>query len=218
MQQFVAWRADPNPCGLWVSGAPGVGKTILSSLVIDELFNQEIERGAGVAYYYFDYARKEAHTADHFLRSILRQLCALRTPLPKAALEFHRAYSIRPVFAGILAATLSQVIQNFSNVYVVIDALDEFDQGPDRQELLDYLTTLAQNSLKVLVTSRPHSNEIRTRLAKFKTLQVEANTDDIRVFLSETIDKDLDAQEIMEDDKGLREEIIDTLMGRAKGM
>ena len=218
-EEFVNWRNDPKPGGLWALGNPGVGKTILSSLVIDELFATEFEqKGVGVAYFYFDYTKRETHSASFLLRSVLRQLCSFRTPLPGAAVEFHKTYSNRPVFANRLAAYLSLVVQEFSRVYVVIDALDEFEEGPDRAELLEYLTTLAQNSVKLLVTSRPHPNDIKRRLNGFASLEVEANPDDIQMFLHETISKDGDAMEIMEEDEGLREDIVKTLMDRAQGM
>ena len=218
-EEFATWRNDPMPGGLWALGNPGVGKTILSSLVVDELFANEFEQqGVGVAYFYFDYTKRETHSASFLLRSILRQLCAYKTPLPRAAVEFHSNYSTRPVFANHLAATLSLVVHEFSRVYVVIDALDEFEEGPDRAELLEYLTTLAQNSVKLLVTSRPHPNDIKRRLDGFATLEVEANPDDIKMFLNKTISNHSGALEIMDDDEGLREEIVNTLMERAQGM
>ena len=218
-EEFANWRNDPMPGGLWALGNPGVGKTILSSLVVGELFANEVEQqGAGVAYFYFDYTKRETHSASFLLRSILRQLCAYRTPLPRAAVEFHSNYSTRPVFANHLAATLSLVAHEFSRVYVVIDALDEFEEGQDRAEVLEYLTTLAQNSVKLLVTSRPHPNDIKRRLDSFASLKVEANPDDIKMFLNETISSHAGAMEIMDDDEGLREEIVNKLMERAQGM
>ena len=216
--EFVEWRQASTPRGLWAAGDPGVGKTILSSLVVDEFLDNELQSGAGVAYFYFDYTKKETHTADYLLRSVLRQLSALKTPLPKPLLDFHKVYSVRPVFSSVLASVLALVVQEFSAVYLVIDALDEFEEGPDRTELLDYLTTLAQNSLRLFVTSRPHPNDIKRRLSGLVRLDVEADPEDIRVFLNKTIENDPDALEIMEEDEGLKDEIVNILMERAKGM
>ena len=220
-QKFIEWRQSQKPGGFWALGNPGVGKTVLSSLVIDELFENEFEQqDIGVAYFYLDYTQRETHNATFLLRSILRQLCALKASLPRALIDFHSLHSRkgRPIFAGNLVACLTQVIQEFERVFVVIDALDEFEEGQERNELLNSLTSLAETSLKVIVTSRPHPNDIRRRLSDFTSFEVEANPDDVKLFLNGTIDNDEEALEIIERDESLREDVVDTLMERARGM
>ena len=125
--------------------------------------------GVALAYVYLDYARKEMHNAAAVVASLLRQLAAQKTPLPAAVVNFHasvhKAYDARPVYANDHAAAISLVAREFEQVFVVVDALDEFPEGKERKELMGLLTSLAQSSVKLFVTSKAF---LRRRLPPVK--------------------------------------------------
>jgi ankyrin repeat domain-containing protein 50 len=93
------------------------------------------------------------------LGSLTKQLCCRRpnTPQPVKDLDRYREQGQRPDMKT-LEDTLAATIQGFSNVYLVIDALDEcpFESG-ERKKLLDCLRRIhmaASDNLHLLCTSR----------------------------------------------------------------
>jgi hypothetical protein len=65
---------------LWCHGNPGAGKTVLTSLVINNL-TITVGKDAGLAYFYYDYADEQIQAADKIIASLLKQLCLSKSPL-----------------------------------------------------------------------------------------------------------------------------------------
>ncbi|RPA99098.1 hypothetical protein L873DRAFT_1633294, partial [Choiromyces venosus 120613-1] len=59
---------------LFCCGGPGVGKTYISSLVIDRLCDRAREQNMVVACFYFDYADRKEQTPSRVLRALLKQI------------------------------------------------------------------------------------------------------------------------------------------------
>src|SRR5204862_1056383 len=72
---FIHWAKTRNSA-IWLYGIPGAGKTILSSLVIEELFSLQDN---GVAFYYCDYKDATSQEPINVLGSLAKQL-ALQEP------------------------------------------------------------------------------------------------------------------------------------------
>lgn len=69
---FQEWLKETGSC-LWLSGIPGAGKSVLSTLVIDECIKGASNRRA-VAYYYCDYKDVNSRNAESLLGT-----CSLRS-------------------------------------------------------------------------------------------------------------------------------------------
>ncbi|KAJ7112603.1 ankyrin repeat-containing domain protein [Mycena epipterygia] len=73
--RFHEWKK--NPGSLWIEGQSGAGKTVLSSTVIAQLFDNKAAVGtSAVAYFYFDFRNKQNQLVEIMLRSIILQLSA----------------------------------------------------------------------------------------------------------------------------------------------
>jgi hypothetical protein len=92
------------------------------------------------------------------LGSLIKQLCCCRpnTPQPVKDLRQHKERDHYPDMET-LEATLADTIYGFSNVYLVIDALDECPESVEREKLLNCLLRIhmaASENLHLLCTSR----------------------------------------------------------------
>ncbi|RPA99100.1 hypothetical protein L873DRAFT_1684900 [Choiromyces venosus 120613-1] len=67
---------------LFCSGGPVVGKTYISSLVIDSLCDQAEGENVAVACFYFDYAEGKEQTPTRVLGALLKQIVAGSEVIP----------------------------------------------------------------------------------------------------------------------------------------
>jgi hypothetical protein len=183
-----------------------------------------VDSHIGIAFVYFNYKKQDSQSIRTILGTIIKQLARRKVCLPEELREFYRAYyqnAERPS-AEKLANQLSQLIATFVRVYIVFDALDEFD---DRKTILPIITGMSSasgnGSLKIFVTSR-REDDIVAHFARCgtPTLEIEATK----------VDNDIDAlvrAEVGEWgqktigislNEGLRRDIIVALTSKSGGM
>ncbi|KAF3797085.1 hypothetical protein GCG54_00009054 [Colletotrichum gloeosporioides] len=158
-KDFKTWMESPKSL-LWLSGKPGSGKSILSSSVIKHLQdNCRSDPGTALAYFYFSFGSLEQQSVAIMLSSLVKQLCASRPDTPQAINNFEN-YKIkgeRPD-TKTLEEALIAATRTFSDVFIVIDALDECPiLNRERKKLLASLTRIAAampDNLHLFCTSR----------------------------------------------------------------
>ena len=79
--EFKTWM-DTKKQTLFCPGIPGAGKTILTSIVVDDLCNRFQDGSVGIAYIYCNFRRQEK--ADDLLASLLKQLAQGRPSIPES--------------------------------------------------------------------------------------------------------------------------------------
>ncbi|KAF2440363.1 HET-domain-containing protein, partial [Karstenula rhodostoma CBS 690.94] len=223
-EQFTRWKASAAS-RLWLHGIPGCGKTILSSTIIENMLHHCGDDPSMVtAYFYFDFKDTQKQGPELAIRSLLSQLLqrAVITPKSIDALFASCENTGRlPPLHEFLEAVRS-TLQEFGQVYIIIDALDECKQ---RSELMDMLETVAgwqPNNLHLLLTSRKE-RDIESSLEKIVT------EEDTICLQRDEVDKDIQRyiQQRLSDDKGLakwnkdaavRQEIEAAMMSGARGM
>src|SRR5882762_6047914 len=73
-KEFQTWLNSDRQT-LLCPGIPGAGKTILTSIVVEELTSRFSTRpGVGIAYLYCNFRQKHEQTAQDLLTSLLKQL------------------------------------------------------------------------------------------------------------------------------------------------
>lgn len=142
---------------MFCPGIPGAGKTILSSIVINDLRHRFSEdRSIQVVFFYCNY-NKEEQSATKMMASLLVQLLQKQKSLPKTVRD---AYGKRNEDGFLtlekLWTALDEAVGLYSRVFVVVDALDEC-KASQAKALLKHVSRL-QKSLKVsfFATARPH--------------------------------------------------------------
>ncbi len=158
-QELAEWRQAPNSF-IWLHGTSGSGKTVLSSTIIEFLKDSDHESKRATAYYYFDFNDPEKRKAVNFVTSVMEQLCSQLPFLPQGVgylwSDCHEGRQ-RPVLKRLMKE-LCRLLEDFLEVYLVIDALDECaEEDGERADLLDIIAEMhswQSKKLHMMVTSR----------------------------------------------------------------
>jgi hypothetical protein len=222
--QYAKWK-EKAASPLWLYGIPGCGKTILSSTVLQNVLQYcHDDPGKVVAYFFFDFNNAEKQDPELMLRSLI---CQLSQQSVKISVSLDAMFAScengqrQPSEHALLEAT-QQMIRDFPQVYVLLDALDECSQRKNLMDILQIIAGWQLQNLHLFVTSRKE-RDIESSLEGF----IE-NKNKI-CLQSELVDKDIELyiQKKWLDDKSLRkwekdptikQEIETTLMRGARGM
>jgi hypothetical protein len=223
-EQFMKWKASAAS-RLWLHGILGCGKTILSSTIIENLLQHCGDDTSMVtAYFYFDFNDTQKQVPELMLRTLLCQLLQRAVTIPEGIEALYASYENRrqpPSLHAFLEA-LRLMLQEFTQVYIVLDALDECTQ---RSELMDMLKTIAGwqlNNVHLLMTSR-NEREIESSLKSFVIeedivcLQRGVVDKDIERYVQRRLSYDKDLAK-WNKDAAVRQEIEAALMRGACGM
>jgi hypothetical protein len=222
--QYDAWKTSASSF-LWLHGIPGCGKTILTSTVLQGVFQHcDGETGAGIAYFFFDFNDAQKQSAELMVRSLISQLLQKCIAFP-TSLETFFSLSENgqpPPSLHTLLEFLQQIMQKFIHVYIVLDALDEC---AERAELMDILEEMAewqlQNSHILLASRRERdiedSLEIFIHKKNFVDLQSEVIDRDIQKYVQQRLSEDKRLRRWRKD-TALRQDIETALMKGAQGM
>jgi hypothetical protein len=154
----------------------------------------------------------------YFLKSVLRQLLDHITHLPKPLVEaFNRlGGSECSLSATVLEKIVLEVMQASSQIYVLIDALDECVDSGRRKAIISFLEQAARSPhVRLLLTSRPHVQEIRSTFDRSYQILVRASEADIRAYVSQEISR-ARVTDIV--DTSFVHRIMDTIIHQAEGM
>lgn len=223
-KQFTRWK-ESAASRLWLYGIPGCGKTILSSTIIEHLLQYcHDDTSIVTAYFYFDFNDTQKQDPELMLRSLLCQLVQRSAVIPKgvdALFSSCENGQRKPSLHALLDVT-RHAMQEFTHVYLILDALDECTQ---RSELIDMLETVAEwqlDNLHLLMTSRKE-RDIETCLESY------VEEEDAICLQRDVVDKDIQryVQQRLRDKKSLAkwtkdaaisQEVEDALMRGAHGM
>ena len=223
-EQFTRWR-ERAASRLWLYGIPGCGKTILSSTIIEHLLQYCHDNTSMVmAYFYFDFNDTQKQDPELMLRSLLCQLLQSSVGIPKGvdALFSSCENGKRQLPLHMLLEVTRQAMQEFTQVYVILDALDECTQ---RSELMDMLETVARwqlDNLHLLMTSRKE-RDIETCLESYVReedtvcLQRDVVDQDIQRYVQQRL-RDKKSLAKWTKDAAISQEVEDALMRGAHGM
>ncbi len=177
-----------------------------------------------VIYFYFDFTDVEKQRHDNMIRSLITQLSLRCTGTPGAlAVLFSSCMDgERQPTSDALLTTLRQMIGEFSEVFVILDALDECKE---RQELLEDINEIAgwkSEKLHILATSR-REKDIEESLSLFVSderkvcFQNEPVNDDIRAYIQKRLQTDQNLKR-WRNKPEVQQEIETKLMDKADGM
>ncbi|GLB45329.1 hypothetical protein LshimejAT787_2100890 [Lyophyllum shimeji] len=222
---FKEWERG-NGQALWCPGIPGAGKTVLASLVIDELHAlQRREPGGsiGVTWFYFNYKEESTQTKELVHCCLVRQLAEVSGKLYahlKAGYEEARRESSSRLSTSSLEwmPDMHTLTQNFARVFVVVDALDECAESC-RDAVLGMMADLLAAGANVLITSRNHLDEfISSKLGNIGRIDIRATHDDIGRYLEARLNEQRRLAAIIGHHPSLRAEIMTAIPDSCQGM
>jgi len=152
------------------------------------------------------------------MRSLLKQLLRIFNHLP---IEVESVYEKRHQPGEILSLDVasrnfSTVSEEIRNVYICLDALDECTDST-RHELLSVLKTLPSTVRLFMTSRRGVKAAVQRYFERMAFLEIKADEDDIRQFLTQRIAQDKrDTPDLM--DTEFEEEIISKISKSAGGL
>ncbi|KAI1754879.1 putative ankyrin repeat protein [Xylaria castorea] len=205
---------------LFCPGIPGAGKTILTSIVVENLNAQCFDDGStGIAYIYCDFRRQDKHEIDDLLANLLKQLAQSQSNLPASLKDLyhhrHKENWTRPTLEDISKA-LQSVIATYSRTFLVIDALDECQaaNGCRAEFLLELFNLQRQYRADIFATSR-FIPEITDKFEGSISLEIRATPEDVKKYLDGHI---LQLPPFVVSDMRLQDEIKTTIGKSVDGM
>ena len=222
LPEMSHWLETSNSA-LWIYGIPGAGKTMLSTLVVDEVLTRKRSSSIGTAYFYIRHDDTASHTLSNVLGSLISQLARQNsvalTDIVNLRTQHSRvASSTMTLEDDELVEQLQLIAKHFSDTFIVIDGLDEcgtaFDS--DRKRLIAAVAALHCNNdcpIHMLIFSRDEL-DIREQLSTmgFQPVSIAATSADLRLYVNAWLPSlDIQSEE-------LRTEVVDTLVNEANGM
>jgi Cdc6-like AAA superfamily ATPase len=183
---FQAWIKTEGQT-LFCSGLLGVGKTVLTSAIIDRLSKSlDGPQKVGLAYFYCDHRLQAEQGAFDIGANILKQLLERCASIPNDLTELHRRTPLSgPTALGesCFEEHIPSVCTNYDRVFVLIDGLDECEPS-ERDELLSLLSCLPKQSrINIFATSR-HFHGIKRQMKNAVSLEVRGTVKGTERFLS----------------------------------
>jgi ankyrin repeat protein len=196
--QYLNWSAKQTSSLLWIIGHPGCGKTTLSAYIMDVLSaDEKLLKGGYLCYFFCNERIETQRDAMTILRSIIYQILVHRRKHVRHVKNVYNSHG--PELEkdyGLLWKIFLTIASLLKNLIVVIDAIDECEEGT-RDKFLDNIADLTENrgqdttmtpSIKFVITSRPFPG----RRYDLDLLQLNTSVvgigEDIKLFINTRVD------------------------------
>ena len=220
LDEFLKWRLNASGgFALCALGDPGAGKTVATSVLVEDLMDHTDPLKTGVACVYLDFKDQSQQTTENIIGAIIKQLLRPLPKIPERIEEIWRKYQYQTAPIEQTTEMLCEACNAFTETYICIDALDECK---DLKELLDRLTQAHSKvtSIRLICTGRPHIRSIinsRISVPKPSMISVKARGSDVRAFAAWRIEDDRKENPRIMDD-ALKEKIIEKLLEAFDGV
>ncbi|KAJ7694894.1 ankyrin repeat-containing domain protein, partial [Mycena rosella] len=216
---FKKWQSTSGST-LWCHGIPGAGKTVLVSMVVDHLSAVSAackkNKDIGVACIYLNHKEVDEQTPSKLLAAVWRQLL-LNRDISSDAKELYRQHYEKgtPPSLQEVVGILSSSLKEFSQVFIIVDAMDEYPKL-QRRILLQHLAKIGSNA-NIMITSRPHISPDLSFFPNAGTLDIQAMPEDVQKYINAQIDLS-DLCENDQSQSNLQEEIHRKIIDAVGGM
>lgn len=206
------WLNGPKETLLCL-GIPGAGKTMMAAIVIDHLLKKCSNE---VVYVFCNHNAKEDQSAFSMLSAILKQLVQAH---PSTVGPIKRLYELC-VYQDITPSldvvfnVLQSILTRLPTLYIVIDALDECQDGSRGQFLAKLRDLQVGRDVHVMVTSRS-TPDIVDAFGDAIKLEVRASDEDMKRFVSDQIFR---LPRCIQHDSTLQEMVREKAVNAADGM
>jgi len=176
----------------------------------------------GLAFIYCDHKENLSQSVDYFIRPIVRQLVERMRTIPNVVPALYHRYcgkETRPTCTEYLDL-LQSLAKEYSEVYVVIDALDECVDEKGQIIWSDLLTQLGGSvpNLRLLYTSRDIDDSIGGILKRSTRIEIRATNADIEAYVQAQVESNNHLLQFCRQDSALRNKIVQAVVSKAEGM
>ncbi|KAI1371926.1 ankyrin repeat-containing domain protein [Hypoxylon crocopeplum] len=202
--EFQEWHDNPGS-KIWISGIPGAGKSVLAGAMIMECLQlSSANNRMGSAYFFCTHKDSRTHLPKNILSSLASQIARQNGGAFQILEEYYEELRSHKHLLGDpspdrLLEVLARMSSFFDQVFVVVDGLDECDTHTD---------DVVKNEL-----------HIRLQLeTDFNHVDVEANTEDIQLYVASELEKLISSKRLRLRDISLKDQIMGQLLQWCKGM
>ncbi|RGP80765.1 multiple ankyrin repeats single kh domain [Fusarium longipes] len=209
--EYLNWKSQEKSF-LWLNGNSGRGKTVLSSTIIEDLRSdvRSQRSSCAILYFYITFTNSRKQSLDSILRSLIYQIYQKGPETEHTIVSLYSKCSngkSQPTVQE-LDYTFRVMLTAIENVFIVIDALDEYqNQSAQRYELLSWIKSFHYEltNTHLLVTSRPE-HDIQTSIESW------ADSDSIVSLRTDGVGRDI-SDYVRDEDA-----IVNTLTTKANGV
>ena len=226
-EEFSTWGARSESHLLRLVGSPGIGKTMMSIFLVNEL-ERKVKRTPNTtfAYFFCDYKDKDRNTPTAILRSVIWQLLRQRYTLFEHIQSYYKEQK-SGLFLNFHALwrILKSMLRDYraGEIFVLVDAVDECEPSMRNdllrsiEELFGSWQTGRTGRFKFLITYRPNISDIEDALKGVGT-SLDVDSAEIDSDLSQYIDVKVDDLAAKKGyDSDLKNEVRDALRREARG-
>ena len=216
--EFQTWlkSEDVQYSVLWCPGNPGAGKTVITSIAVNNITENPGGRRNAVVYIYCDYANALTFSVENLLGSVVRQLIA-QTSHARTVAELQaflkQTTKNRNMTEEEFSSWTETLSRTFDVVYTFVDALDECPEIV-RGNLLTRLHLYSQANMRIFLTSR-FNVDVTARIPHATRTAIAADSHDITVYVESKI-REIDRLARL--DPGFKQHIVERIITQSDGM
>lgn len=237
-EEYKLWLSTRRE-GLWISGGPGKGKTMMSIYLTEHL--ERAVKGSSdttVIYFFCDNRDDKRNKAEHILRGWIWQLCQVRPTLRKHGMNELKSRGGRPekLLSQDAVETLWRVFTAMvcdsaaGTIHCLLDGLDECDDlsidvitGKLSLLLSDPINgPIRSHQLKLVIISRPllgHQANAMSRMSRMQRIRLDPDSDeqvtkDLHTFIKQRV---LELSEEKDYPTGLRDHVEEVFSEKSEG-
>ena len=181
--EYKEWMKTPGKT-LFCPGIPGAGKTILTAIVIDDIYSQfQSDTSVGIAYLYCDFRRQHEQSVETLLANLLKQLAQEQASIPDLVRTLYNQYRNQPKRPTLdeISSILRSVSILYSRIFIIVDALDECQVSTRLiSEIFDLQARVRAN---IFSTSRKIPGIVK-RFRESILLEISARDEDVQTYLA----------------------------------
>ncbi|EED14280.1 ankyrin repeat and socs box protein, putative [Talaromyces stipitatus ATCC 10500] len=219
--QYQEWKQIAGS-SFWLYGIAGSGKTVLSSTVIEDLISHgRQDLSTAIAYFYFKADDNDKSSSPGMLRSVLKQLFD-RGKRTSTAFDQVIGNGDQQPSPEQLLFTLKDIVSEFRDVYIVLDALDECHDLQHLFDVFEEFEKWTEAHIHLLFTSR-ELKDIKEFVEGLTTekfmikLSAAIVKEDIRMYIRDRLRTDRNLKRWRNHPK-VQEEIEQSLIEKSDGM
>ena len=219
--EFKSWL-NSNNARLWLHGIPGAGKTVLASLVIDEILKKSCPSIAA-AYFFCDYKDSTTQEAHKILGCVVQQIAMQDQQSFAKVQTFYDTHShgrTNPIEydSRDLCRLIIEMGSNYDATMIIVDGLDECgERATYVTELLASLSNEATVDLRTLFLSREEL-DIQECLQDYDEVSIAARSSDLKLYVDAEIENRIRMKKLNIKAPGLKEQVRERLVEGADGM
>lgn len=218
--KYQTWLGKDKQQTLFCPGIPGAGKTILTSILIENLKKRfGDDPRCGIAYIYCDFRRQDEQGVDQLVASLFKQLLRRQAYLPqlvRSLYDKHQREKTRPSLKELTEA-LQSVASTYERIFIAIDALDECQANDNcRSQFLKAIFELQDRTKRVNIFATSRWNpDIEEKFKGHPWQEIRATREDVSTYLEGKLN---DFPVCVKEDREIQSEIKEYVIESTDGM